>query len=68
MQQLFLAASAPMVVGAVAAVTLVPLCYVRLGAMRLSDVPSQRRDQGDRAVLPEVRNGTRLPGSLRADD
>jgi hypothetical protein len=42
MQQLFLAASAPMVVGAVAAVTLVPLCYVRLGAMRLSDVPSQR--------------------------
>ena len=42
MQQLFLAASAPMVVGAVAAVTLVPLCYVRLGTMRLSDVPSQR--------------------------
>jgi MFS transporter, AAHS family, 4-hydroxybenzoate transporter len=42
MQQLFLVASAPMVVGAVAAVILVPLCYVRLGAMRLSDVPSQR--------------------------
>jgi AAHS family 4-hydroxybenzoate transporter-like MFS transporter len=42
MQQLFLAASAPMVVGAVAAVTLVPLCYMRLGAIRLSDIPTQR--------------------------
>jgi AAHS family 4-hydroxybenzoate transporter-like MFS transporter len=42
MRQLFLAASAPMLVGAVAAVVLVRLCYVRLGALRLSDVPLQR--------------------------
>jgi hypothetical protein len=39
MRQLFLAASAPMVVGAVAAVVLVWRCYVRLGTLRLSDVP-----------------------------
>jgi AAHS family 4-hydroxybenzoate transporter-like MFS transporter len=42
MRQLFLAASAPMLVGAVAAVILVRLCYVRLGALRLGDVPLQR--------------------------
>jgi MFS transporter, AAHS family, 4-hydroxybenzoate transporter len=42
MRQLFLAASAPMWVGAVAAVVLVWLCYVRLGTLRLSDVPLQR--------------------------
>ena len=42
MRQLFLAASVPMMVGAVAAVVLVRLCYVRLGALRLSDVPLQR--------------------------
>jgi AAHS family 4-hydroxybenzoate transporter-like MFS transporter len=41
-RQLFLAAAAPMVVAAVAAVILVRLCYVRLGTLRLSDVPSQR--------------------------
>jgi MFS transporter, AAHS family, 4-hydroxybenzoate transporter len=41
-RQLFLAASAPMVVAAVAAVILVRLCYVRLGTLRLSDVPLQR--------------------------
>jgi MFS transporter, AAHS family, 4-hydroxybenzoate transporter len=42
MRQLFLAASAPMLIGAVAAVVLVWLCYVRLGALRLSDVPIVR--------------------------
>jgi AAHS family 4-hydroxybenzoate transporter-like MFS transporter len=42
MRQLFLAASAPMWVGAVAAVLLVWLCYVRLGTLRLSDFPLQR--------------------------
>jgi len=42
MRQLFLAASAPMLVGAVAAVVLVWLCYRRLGTLRLSDVPLQR--------------------------
>ena len=42
MRQLFLAASAPMLIGAVAAVVLVRLCYRRLGALRLSDVPLQR--------------------------
>ena len=57
MQQLFLAASAPMVVGAVAAVMLVRLCYVRLGALRLSDVP-----------LRQPGNGMWLPGSSRAGD
>jgi AAHS family 4-hydroxybenzoate transporter-like MFS transporter len=42
MRQLFLAAAMPMLVGAVAAVILVRLCYVRLGALRLSDVPVLR--------------------------
>lgn len=42
MRQLFLAASTPMWVGAVAAVVLVWLCYLRLGTLRLSDVPLQR--------------------------
>jgi AAHS family 4-hydroxybenzoate transporter-like MFS transporter len=42
MRQLFLAASAPMLLGAVAAVLLVWLCYVRLGTLRLGDVPLQR--------------------------
>src|ERR1700722_6431631 len=42
MRQLFLAAAAPMLVGAIAAVILVRLCYVRLGTLRLSDVPLQR--------------------------
>jgi len=42
MRQLFLAASAPMWVGAVAAVALVWLCYRRLGTLRLGDVPLQR--------------------------
>ena len=42
MRQLFLAASAPMWVGAVAALILVRLCYVRLGRLQLSDVPMQR--------------------------
>jgi AAHS family 4-hydroxybenzoate transporter-like MFS transporter len=41
MRKLFLVASAPMVVGAVAAVILVRLCYVRLGSLRLSDIPLQ---------------------------
>jgi AAHS family 4-hydroxybenzoate transporter-like MFS transporter len=39
MRQLFLAAAMPMLIGAVAAVILVRLCYVRLGALRLGDVP-----------------------------
>jgi MFS transporter, AAHS family, 4-hydroxybenzoate transporter len=39
LHQLFLAAAAPMVVGAIAAVVLVRLCYARLGGLRLSDVP-----------------------------
>ncbi len=42
MRQLFLAASVPMLVGSVAAVVLVSLCYRRLGTLRLSDVPLQR--------------------------
>jgi MFS transporter, AAHS family, 4-hydroxybenzoate transporter len=42
MRQLFLAASTPMWVGAIAAIILVRLCYRRLGALRLSDVPLQR--------------------------
>jgi MFS transporter, AAHS family, 4-hydroxybenzoate transporter len=42
MRQLFLAASAPMWVGAVAAVVLVWLCYLRLVTLRLSDVALQR--------------------------
>jgi AAHS family 4-hydroxybenzoate transporter-like MFS transporter len=42
MHQLFVAAAAPMLVGAIAAVILVRLCYLRLGTLRLSDVPLQR--------------------------
>jgi AAHS family 4-hydroxybenzoate transporter-like MFS transporter len=42
MRQLFLAAAMPMLIGAVAAVILVRLCYVRLGALRLTDVPVLR--------------------------
>ncbi|HTV80639.1 MAG TPA: MFS transporter [Steroidobacteraceae bacterium] len=42
LRQLFLAAAVPMLIGAVAAVILVRLCYVRLGALRLSDVPVRR--------------------------
>ncbi|HEV2700009.1 MAG TPA: MFS transporter [Steroidobacteraceae bacterium] len=41
-RELFLAASAPMWIGAVAALVLVRLCYVRLGRLQLSDVPVQR--------------------------
>jgi AAHS family 4-hydroxybenzoate transporter-like MFS transporter len=39
MRQLFLAAAAPMLIGALAAVILVRLCYTRLGMLRLGDVP-----------------------------
>jgi AAHS family 4-hydroxybenzoate transporter-like MFS transporter len=42
MRQLFLAAAAPMLIGGVAAVILVRLCYVRLGMLRLGDIPLQR--------------------------
>ena len=42
MRQLFVAAAMPMLIGAVAAVILVRLCYVRLGTLRLSDVPVLR--------------------------
>ena len=42
MRQLFLAASAPMWIGAVAALILVRLCYMRLGRLQLSDVPVRR--------------------------
>jgi AAHS family 4-hydroxybenzoate transporter-like MFS transporter len=41
-RELFLAASAPMWIGGVAALVLVRLCYVRLGRLQLSDVPVQR--------------------------
>ncbi len=39
LRQLFLAAAAPMLAGAVAAAVLVRLCYARLGGLRLTDVP-----------------------------
>lgn len=39
LHRLFLAACAPMLIGAVAAAVLVRLCYVRLGSLKLSDVP-----------------------------
>jgi len=42
LRQLFVAAAAPMLIGAVAAVILVRLCYVRLGTLRLGDIPLQR--------------------------
>lgn len=41
LHQLFLAAAAPMLAGAAAAVALVRLCYVRLGGLRLGDVPAE---------------------------
>jgi AAHS family 4-hydroxybenzoate transporter-like MFS transporter len=37
MRELFLAAAFPMIVGAIAAIALVRLCYLRLGGLRLSD-------------------------------
>jgi MFS transporter, AAHS family, 4-hydroxybenzoate transporter len=43
LSQLFLAAAAPMAVGAVAALLLLRLCYLRLGGLRLGDVPVQRQ-------------------------
>ncbi|HTY51448.1 MAG TPA: MFS transporter [Steroidobacteraceae bacterium] len=43
MQRLFVAASVPMVVGAVAGLALVWLCWRRLGELRLSDVPRSGR-------------------------
>jgi AAHS family 4-hydroxybenzoate transporter-like MFS transporter len=42
MSQLFVAVSVPMLVGAVAAAVLVWRCYLRLGTMRLGDVPMRR--------------------------
>lgn len=39
LRQLFLAAAAPMLAGAIAAAVLVRLCYARLGGLRLGDVP-----------------------------
>ncbi|HTW37192.1 MAG TPA: MFS transporter [Steroidobacteraceae bacterium] len=55
LSQLFLAAAAPMLVGAVAALALVRLCYVRLGGLRLGDVPVARQPklaQGASASVP----------------
>jgi len=40
LHQLFLIASAPMLVGAVTAVLLVRLCYARLGGLKLGDLPA----------------------------
>jgi AAHS family 4-hydroxybenzoate transporter-like MFS transporter len=40
LQQLFLAASLPMLLGAAAALLLARLCYVRLGGLRLDDTPA----------------------------
>jgi len=40
LHQLFLIASAPMLVGALAAAVLVRLCYMRLGSLKLGDVPA----------------------------
>ena len=40
-RELFLAAAAPMLVGAVAACVLLVLCYRRLGGLHLSDIPAQ---------------------------
>lgn len=40
LHRLFLAACAPMLVGGIAAAVLVRLCYVRLGTLKLGDVPA----------------------------
>ncbi len=55
LRQLFLAAAAPMLVGAVAAVVLVRLCYARLGGLRLGDVPVSAEPQvrGAGAPIPD---------------
>ena len=42
MRDLFLAVSVPMLVGAIGALVLVRLCWVRLGELRISDVPGGR--------------------------
>ena len=42
LHQLFLAAAAPMLVGGLAAAVLVRLCYVRLGGLKLGDVPASQ--------------------------
>jgi len=39
LEKLFLAAATPMLIGSVAAIVLVRLCYLRLGGLRLEDVP-----------------------------
>jgi MFS transporter, AAHS family, 4-hydroxybenzoate transporter len=39
LHQLFLAACAPMLLGGVAAAVLLRLCYLRLGSLKLGDVP-----------------------------
>jgi hypothetical protein len=41
---------------------------IRSVAQQAGPVHARDSAQGDRVVLPEVRNGTRFPGSPRADD
>ena len=50
LRQLFMAAAAPMLLGAVAALLLVRLCYLRLGGLRLHDRP--QRPEPAAALLP----------------
>jgi len=54
-RQLFLAAAAPMLIGTIAAVVLVRLCHLRLGGLRLGDVPASSLEQ-------------RAPGAVGAGD
>jgi AAHS family 4-hydroxybenzoate transporter-like MFS transporter len=43
LQQLFLLAAAPMVIGLIASVGVARLCYTRLGGLHLDDLPADRR-------------------------
>jgi len=55
---MFLIASLPMVIGTVAAVLLIPICYARLGTLTLDDAPLAAPPAQPRGVLadpPRVR-------------
>jgi len=54
---LFLAAAAPMLVGATAAGILVPLCYRRLGSLTLHDTPQGSAVASQSVVAPAVASG-----------
>jgi hypothetical protein len=43
LQQLFLLAAAPMIIGLIASIGVARLCYTRLGGLHLDDLPAKER-------------------------